>query len=107
MLAAKNFKFTGKNSYIFTSDNLFSAKHQEILALTGKIHLVFSSENSAELHKIKNSNIFADGIEILCNGSTTDFGSVCPGSNPGISTKAMTVRESGRFFRIVRISDSR
>ena len=27
------------------------------------------------------------GIEIWCNGSTTDFGSVCPGSNPGISTK--------------------
>ena len=26
-------------------------------------------------------------IEIWCNGSTTDFGSVCPGSNPGISTK--------------------
>ena len=26
------------------------------------------------------------GIEIWCNGSTTDFGSVCPGSNPGIST---------------------
>ena len=25
-------------------------------------------------------------IEIWCNGSTTDFGSVCPGSNPGIST---------------------
>ena len=90
MLAAKIFKFTGKNSCIFTSDNLFSAKHQEILALTGKIHLVFSSENSAELHKIKNSNIFAGGIEILCNGSTTDFGSVCPGSNPGISTKAIS-----------------
>ncbi len=26
--------------------------------------------------------------EIWCNGSTTDFGSVCLGSNPGISTKA-------------------
>lgn len=26
-------------------------------------------------------------IEIWCNGSTTDFGSVCPGSNPGISTR--------------------
>ena len=25
-------------------------------------------------------------IEVWCNGSTTDFGSVCPGSNPGIST---------------------
>ena len=27
------------------------------------------------------------GIEIWCNGSTTDFGSVCPSSNLGISTK--------------------
>ncbi len=26
------------------------------------------------------------GTEIWCNGSTTDFGSVCLGSNPGIST---------------------
>ena len=38
------------------------------------------------------------GIEIWCNGSTTDFGSVCPGSNPGISTKAMTGCESSRFL---------
>ena len=26
-------------------------------------------------------------IEVWCNGSTTDFGSVSPGSNPGTSTK--------------------
>ena len=26
------------------------------------------------------------GIEVWCNGSTTDFGSACPGSNPGTST---------------------
>ena len=26
------------------------------------------------------------GIEIWCNGSTTDFGSVCSGSNPDIPT---------------------
>ena len=38
------------------------------------------------LQIIKISDIFAPGIEIWCNGSTTDFGSVCPGSNPGIST---------------------
>ena len=31
--------------------------------------------------------IFAPGIEVWCNGSTTDFGSVCPGSNPGTSTE--------------------
>ena len=27
------------------------------------------------------------GIEVWCNGSTTDFGSACPGSSPGTSTK--------------------
>ena len=32
-------------------------------------------------------HIFAAGIEVWCNGSTRDFGSLCPGSNPGISTK--------------------
>ncbi len=41
----------------------------------------------ADLQKIKIKVIFAAGIEIWCNGSTTDFGSVCPSSNLGISTK--------------------
>ena len=36
------------------------------------------------------SNIFAGGIEIWCNGSTTDFGSVCPSSNLGISTMTLS-----------------
>ena len=54
------------------------------------------------LHKNKISGIFAAGIEIWCNGSTTDFGSVCPGSNPGISTKAMTGCVSSRFFSMVQ-----
>ncbi len=36
--------------------------------------------------------IFADGIEVWCNGSTTDFGSVCPGSNPGTSTEKAAIR---------------
>ena len=39
------------------------------------------------LQEIKIKAIFAGGIEIWCNGSTTDFGSVCPSSNLGISTK--------------------
>ena len=30
------------------------------------------------------------GIEIWCNGSTTDFGSVCPSSNLGISTMTLS-----------------
>ena len=33
------------------------------------------------------------GIEVWCNGSTRDFGSLCPGSNPGISTKAISQPE--------------
>ncbi len=42
------------------------------------------------LQMFKFYNIFAAGIEIWCNGSTTDFGSVCSGSNPDISTRAKT-----------------
>ena len=37
-------------------------------------------------------------IEIWCNGSTTDFGSVCLGSNPSISTLRGFVK--GPFFVI-------
>ena len=58
-----------------------------------------------DLQKSKNRYIFADGIEILCNGSTTDFGSVCPGSNPGISTKAKR-RSSDRLFIVIESLES-
>ena len=54
----------------------------------------------ADLQKNKNSDIFAAGIEIWCNGSTRDFGSLCPGSNPGISTKAMS-QPSGWLFECI------
>ena len=39
--------------------------------------------------------IFAPQLRIglLCNGSTTDFGSVCLGSNPGRPTKNLLKRE--------------
>ena len=43
-----------------------------------------------DLESSKISNIFAGGIEIWCNGSTTDFGSVCPSSNLGISTMTLS-----------------
>ena len=29
--------------------------------------------------------------EVWCNGSTTDFGSVSPGSNPSTSTNTVTI----------------
>ena len=38
------------------------------------------------LYILKNIVYLRLGIELWCNGSTTDFGSVCPGSNPGSST---------------------
>ena len=43
---------------------------------------------SKNISKAKDKfTIFAPGIEVWCNGSTTDFGSVCSGSNPDTSTK--------------------
>ena len=41
------------------------------------------------------------GIEVWCNGSTRDFGSLCPGSNPGISTKAISQPWAG-FLNVYR-----
>ena len=32
--------------------------------------------------------------ELWCNGSTTGFGSVCPGSNPGSSTTNVNIIET-------------
>ena len=32
-------------------------------------------------------------IGLWCNGSTTGFGSVCPGSNPGSPTKEKVLRD--------------
>ena len=56
------------------------------------------SETGAPLHNKKKILSLHPGIEIWCNGSTTDFGSVCPGSNPGISTESMS-RPYGRLFK--------
>ena len=44
-------------------------------------------------------------IEIWCNGSTTDFGSVCPGSNPGISTKFHPPSEAKIWFCLPVFAD--
>ena len=40
-----------------------------------------------------------NGTELWCNGSTTDFGSACVGSNPASSTKE-TLTSGGGFFII-------
>ncbi len=52
-----------------------------------QLHGIINPMGSYSLQMFKFYNIFAAGIEIWCNGSTTDFGSVCSGSNPDISTK--------------------
>ena len=39
-------------------------------------------------------NWYLNGIEAWCNGSTTDFGSVCPGSSPGVSTSSLKVSKN-------------
>ena len=38
------------------------------------------------------------GIAWLCNGSTTVFGAVCLGSNPGQATKGKASTKVGAFF---------
>ena len=40
------------------------------------------------------------GIEVWCNGSTTDFGSVCPGSNPGTSTLLRKVELAAQAYHL-------
>ena len=67
------------------------------------------------LQKSKKYNIFAadslsPDFEIWCNGSTTDFGSVCPSSNLGISTTK--ARHPPGFFasntkRLYKVKNSR
>ncbi len=38
------------------------------------------------------------GIELWCNGSTTDFGSACVGSNPASSTEGNSHFRGGSFY---------
>ena len=55
---------------------------------------------------------FLSDIEIWCNGSTTDSGSVSEGSNPSISTKCSDTATDLRFpvygglAQLVRAHDS-
>ena len=39
-------------------------------------------------------NWYLNGIEAWCNGSTTDFGSVCAGSSPGVSRSSLKVSKN-------------
>ena len=42
------------------------------------------------------------GIELWCNGSTTDFGSACVGSNPASSTEGNSHQWWGFFYYLER-----
>ena len=77
------------------SYNSFLKKYS---AIKSRLSL-FENENPARKNKSETSSKFNFierhnkiivslqlGTELWCNGSTTDFGSVCPGSNPGSST---------------------
>ena len=46
-------------------------------------------------------------IGLWCNGSTTGFGSVCPGSNPGSPTNKKGGNESFLLFCFLSLSNSR
>ena len=76
--------------------NLFCTRLLRNLA--DAIYTVAPRQLQTSLHCSRLLRIFAAGIEVWCNGSTTDFGSVCPGSNPGTSTEK--VRPFDRTFLI-------
>ena len=68
---------------------------------SGRVPVIYTAaprQLQTSLHCSRLLRIFAAGIEVWCNGSTTDFGSVCPGSNPGTSTEK--VRPLDRTFLI-------
>ena len=50
-------------------------------------HLV--ERDLAKVEVASSSLVFRSNIARLCNGSTTDFGSVCIGSNPVRVTKCL------------------
>ena len=76
--------------------NLFCTRLLRNLA--DAIYTAAPRQLQTSLHCSRLLRIFAAGIEVWCNGSTTDFGSVCPGSNPGTSTEK--VRPFDRTFLI-------
>ena len=49
----------------------------------------------------KEMNKFVAGIEVWCNGSTTDFGSASSGSSPDISTRKEERNVSPYFYGMI------
>ncbi len=52
---------------------------------------------------LPNQNL-GNGIGLWCKGSTTDFDSVCLGSNPSNPTKKRPEISSGRFFTLKQLN---
>ena len=53
-----------------------------------KLH-EFSKKNTSLIAQFAKLPYLCTAIDRWCNGSTADFGSVCPGSNPGRSTSGL------------------
>ena len=96
-------------------------KSKKEIPLRSKQGLIRGRDRAGDLHqqirkgeKVATSPTMGDGRgkynEIWCNGSTTDFGSVCPSSNLGISTTK--ARHPPGFFasntkRLYKVKNSR
>ena len=59
----------------------------------GRRNVGFDEENHRSFGLLPSNFVsLQNGIEVWCNGSTTDFGSACPSSNLGTSTFLREVR---------------
>ena len=59
----------------------------------GRRNVGFDEENQRSFGLLPSNFVsLQNGIEVWCNGSTTDFGSACPSSNLGTSTFLREVR---------------
>ena len=87
--------------FILVSKKSRTAKVRNLFIKNKQIGLLMAFS----LADTQKSGIFANGIGIWCNGSTTDFGSVCSGSNPDIPTKAMR-RPFGRLLKCIKVTES-
>ena len=66
---------------------------ESVLQSNGEEKRGFPEENQRRLGLLPSNFVsLQNGIEVWCNGSTTDFGSACPSSNLGTSTFLREVR---------------
>ena len=66
---------------------------ESVLQSNGEEKRGFPEENQRSFGLLPSNFVsLQNGIEVWCNGSTTDFGSACPSSNLGTSTFLREVR---------------